>query len=304
MKNQTPLVLLSYAAVYVFWGMTYYFIRLAGETIPTLSIMAIRWSLAGALFLVIAGLTGRFGRPPSLKEVLSSIILGLLLILGGNGLVVAAEKKVDSYFAALIITSSPLVVSMFDLLIWRKRISFPGFLGILLGIAGVGLLLWKGGGHKFDLRPEVFYLVIACLSWGLASSLGHRMPVPRNLLVNSGIQMFSVGILMFVLMPVFPLSGGYFTGWSSASFLGLGLLTLVGTLGFLSFSYLLQVEPAVRVVSYSFVNPVIAIVLGLFLGREAAVPLLLPGLFLILTGLFLLMYFDRIREAIRESVRK
>jgi drug/metabolite transporter (DMT)-like permease len=296
-KRNLPLILLSYAAVYVFWGMTYFFIRMADATIPILSVMAFRWTVAGVLFALGLLLFGGLKRWPTWTEVGASLLLGLLLIVGGNGLVVVAEKKVDSYLAALIITSTPLIVAFFDLVLWRRRISAAGLFGILLGIAGMTMLLWKGGGHKFDLRPEILYLLVACVSWSLATSLGHRMKVPKNAFVNSCIQMLSTGLLMLVLMAVLPAPGpGYFQGWSAASAMGLVLLTVVGTLGFLAYNYLVQVEPAVRVVSYSFVNPVIAILLGFLLGGEKAVPLLVPGLACILVGLFLVLYFERLIE--------
>jgi len=305
MRKNVALVLLSYAGVYVFWGMTYYLIRVSGITIPAVSIMAVRWLTAGLLFTGIALLFGRLRRPPTAVEILSSILLGVLLILGGNGLVVIAEKKVDSYLAALVITSTPLVVAFFDFVLWRRKISFAGLAGILLGIAGVGMLLWTGGNRRFDLRPEIFYLLGACVSWSLASSLSHKLKVPENIFLNSGVQMLSVGLMMAAVILLIPRPApGYFSGWSPASLAGLVLLTVVGTLGFLAFTYLLRVEPAVRVVSYSFVNPLIAVFLGVALGHEKTVPLLVPGLASILAGLFLLLYFERIVDPLKAGSKE
>ena len=114
------LVVASYLTVYLVWGSTYFFIKRSVATIPTFSVLAIRWTVGGVLLLAFAAVTGRLRRLPSLRELASAAVLGTLLLVLGNGLITAAERRVDSYIAALLASSSPIVVALFDRLLLRS----------------------------------------------------------------------------------------------------------------------------------------------------------------------------------------
>jgi drug/metabolite transporter (DMT)-like permease len=294
-RKQLYLILLSYATVYLTWGGTYLFIRIAVRTIPPFYVVSLRYIGGGILFLAIALIGGRFIRLPAVKEVAASLFLGTFLIIGGNGLVTIAERKVDSYLAALVLASTPIAVAFFDWVLIGKRISLIGSAGILLGIAGVCTLLYDGGPLAVSFTPEVLLLIGALLSWSFATSLGHRMKVFPDVFVNSGIQMLVVGgVCLIALQFGRPLTPGLVSSFSAASIGGLLYLAVFGSAGFAAYNYLIKNEPAIRVVSYTFVNPMIALFLGLVLAGETATPFLVPGVIMVLAGLFAMLYGDAV----------
>jgi drug/metabolite transporter (DMT)-like permease len=291
-KN-TTLIILNYLLVYIIWGSTYFFIKIAVATIPPFHVIGLRFFCGGLFFFLIALISGRFKSLPSMKETLTSMLLGGLLLLGGTGLVTAAEKKVDSYLAALIISTTPVAVAFFDRILLKKRLSIISMAGIVIGIAGVGLLLYNGHSVRKSFSFEVILIIIALTSWSFATSLGHVMKTPSDSVVNSSIQMLSVGtICMLILLFTKPSLLAMFPAFSLKSLCAVAMLSFIGSLGFLAYTFLIHNEPAIRVVSYAFVNPMIAVILGLVFGKEQPVPFLVPGIILILTGLFQMLYGD------------
>ncbi|NLE02528.1 MAG: EamA family transporter [Fibrobacter sp.] len=292
-KSQLYLKILCYAAVYIVWGSTYLFIRIAVHTIPPFYVIGLRFFGGGVFFLLLAWILGRFKRFPTFKEISASVFLGIFLLLGGNGLVTFAEKKVDSYIAALIIATTPVVVAFFDWVLNGKKISILGLSGIVLGVCGVTVLLYNGQSISMSFTPEVLLILGGLISWAFATSLGHKIKVFPDVFVNSGIQMTVVGGgCLFILLFHKPVLSQIIPTITTSSFLGLLYLMLIGSAAFSAYNYLIHHEPAIRVVSYAFVNPVIATFLGIFIAREKVMPFLVPGIILILFGLFLMLYGD------------
>ncbi|MBN1758117.1 MAG: EamA family transporter [Chitinispirillaceae bacterium] len=292
-KKRLSLTLLCYATVYLVWGGTYLFIRLAVQTIPPFHVVGIRFLSGGILILFFCLVSRRIKRLPTLREIAASVFLGTFLLIGGNGLVTLAEKKVDSHLAALIISSTPLGVALFDLLLFRKKLSFVRWLGILSGICGVAVLLFNGSSFGIYLSPEILLVICALASWSFATSLGHRIKVYPDVFVNSGIQMtFVGGICLLLVQSIHPLSPVHFTSFSRSSLIGLSYLIIAGSTAFAAYNYLIKNEPAIRVTSYAFVNPIIALFLGIVVAGETPKPFLLPGVILILPGLFAMLYGD------------
>lgn len=291
MKRNAWLIGLSYATVYIVWGSTYFFIKMAVETIPPFYVVGLRFLFGGLLLLAIAALTGRLRTLPSLREISYSVLLGTFLLLGGNGLITLAEKRVDSYLAALIVASTPIVVAFIDRIVLKKTIPLINLAGILLGIIGVAFLVYNGHSIASSLSPYILLVLAGILSFGSGTSIGHRLPAPRDAVVNSGIQMFFVGLISTVgMMLTGPPLSAILPEVSGLSWFGLIYLAVVGSFAFIAFNYLLSNEPGIRVASYALVNPVIAVLLGLFLGNETPVPYLMVGLPLILCGVFLMLY--------------
>jgi drug/metabolite transporter (DMT)-like permease len=295
MKRTTLLILLSYLTIYLVWGSTYFFIKLAVETIPPFLVIGLRFLVGGALILLFAGLSGRIKQIPRLKEIGAAVFLGTFLLLIGNGMVTMAERKVDSYLVALIMASTPLVVAFFDWILLRKAISWLGLSGIFLGVLGVALLLYNGHSFAGVFRPEIIMVITGLVSWGFATSLGHKMKVYPDIFVNSGLQMIYVGIVCGVGLFIFqPALFNAMPVITARSLFGIWYLALVGSGAFCAYSFLISHEPAIRVVSYSFVNPLIAVLLGMLIDHEKPVPFLMFGIPLILMGLFLMLYVETV----------
>jgi drug/metabolite transporter (DMT)-like permease len=292
LKRKNILIASSYATIYIVWGSTYFFIKMAVETIPPFYVIGLRWLGGGILFLVYLLFWGRVKRLPTAREILAALALGLLLLVGGNGMITIAEQKVDSYLAAVILASTPIVVAFFDRFLIGKRLHWLALTGILTGISGVGVLLYNGHSMASSLTPEIWLVLLGLLCWGFATSLGHRVPVHEDILVNTTMQMLLIGLLCLGGMILFSRQGlaAIWPDFSARSLFGLGYLTIFGSLAFVAYNYLIIHEPAIRIVSYAFINPIIAVLLGLLVGHERPVPLLGPGILLIIIGLFFMLY--------------
>jgi drug/metabolite transporter (DMT)-like permease len=294
-KRTAALVVVSYLIVYVVWGSTYFFIKRSVATIPPFAVLAIRWTVGGVLLLTVAALTGRLRRLPSLREIAASVALGLIWLLISNGLITAAERRVDSYIAALLASSSPIVVALFDRVLLRQRLTLVRVLGVVLGFGGVALLLYDGRSLASSLDTPVLLGLAGVLIWGLGTSLGHRFPVSGDNTVNSGVQMLFTGLVSLAIT----LLAGHrpaeiAAAISPSSLFGVAYLAVVGSIAFSAFTYLVKHEPAERVVSYALVNPVIALVLGLAVGNESPKPLIAVASPVLLVGLGFMLYGERL----------
>jgi drug/metabolite transporter (DMT)-like permease len=290
-------ILFAYLTLYIVWGSTYFFIKLAVETIPPFWVVGLRFLLGGSAFLVFAAATGRLRPLPGKREVLSAALLGLCLLAGGNGLVTAAEKTVDSHLAALVLAATPLAVALFDRFLVGKRISALRLAGILLGMGGVTLLVYDGHSLVGSFSPGILLVLGGLVSWSFATSLGHRVRTPPDAVTSSGIQMFTVGLAASLAMLMTgPPPAGLLDAVSMNSWIALGALAVAGSLAFAAYTWLIRREPAIRVVSYAFVNPLIAILLGMLVAGETPRPLLGPGTLLVLAGLALMLFGDALRE--------
>jgi drug/metabolite transporter (DMT)-like permease len=289
--KKTLVVVLCYITLYIVWGSTYLFIKLAVDTIPPFYVIGLRFIVGSALLFGLAYLGGRFKARPTRRQILASLLIGSLLLIGGAGLITIAEQEVDSYLTALIIAATPMAVAFFDRVLLHKRISLVNLVGIGIGITGVALLLYDGDSLSGSLSAGILLVIAGVGCWGLATSLGHKLRGYPDPLVNSAIQMLFVGIVCTIgasfiysplpqILPTVTLRSG----------LALLYLATMGTLAFAAYTYLIANEPAIRVVSYSLVNPVIATLLGLLIGNESPVPLLALGLPLVLIGVALMLY--------------
>lgn len=291
------MIIICYLAIYLIWSSTYFFIAGAVETIPPSWILAIRWTAGGLFFISLSLIRNRGKLSLSLKNILSSILIGALLLIGGNGLVTIAEKTVDSYIAALLISTVPLVVSLFNFLLFRIRISLLKFIGVLVGFSGVALLLYNGEQAAFELSPGVLMIFTGLSLWALGTSLGAKLDVSEDIFANSAIQMLTAGVFSSVIaLRSTEDITGLFQTFSPFSVYSLIFLIIFGSLAIGAFNYLMRREPSIRLTSYALVNPMIATLIGIFIGGEEVRGYLFAGLPLILTGLTIMLYGDRIAD--------
>jgi drug/metabolite transporter (DMT)-like permease len=266
-----PLVLLAFAAVYVIWGSTYLAILFAVESLPPFLMAGFRFLGAGAVLLLFAALRRKSLAWPTRQELLSTVIIGGLLLLGGNGAVVWAELTTDSGLVALIVATVPLWMVVLDWLLFgggRPGRRVAG--GLALGLGGVALLIGKTSFEEGSAQG-CLAVVGGSLSWALGSLLSRRLPLPRSGLMSTALQMAGGGVLLIV--------AGSATGeWarldlasaSSRSWIALAYLLVFGSLvAFSCYTWLLRVSTPARVGTYAYVNPVVAVTLGwLFAGEE------------------------------------
>jgi drug/metabolite transporter (DMT)-like permease len=267
--------------VYVVWGSTYLGIELAGETIPALFGAGVRFTIVG---LIVCGIVIWRRGLRALKvrrvELASAALVGLLLP-GANSILFLTEQHVPIGLTSLIIASVPLWVLLFRLAA-GERPDRIGSLGLLVGFVGIVVLVRPGGGSG----PLGYLLltVLAAISWALGSFLSPRMAVPRDALVATGYETL-IGGLVLGLIGLATTSPSRLdpSGWSSRSIFGLIYLILIGSVvGYTAYAWLLGNAPIAQVSTYAYVNPVIAIALGVIVLDETVTARIIAGAVLIL----------------------
>ena len=255
--------------VYVVWGSTYLGIRYVVESIPPLLSGGIRFALAGlvlAAFLLVR--RGRAALVATRRQYANAGLVGLLLLLGGNGGVTVAEDQgLPSGLAALLIAVIPLWVVLLRML-GRDRPAGRTLVGVAIGLAGLAVLL------RPDARPEdvsvgpALLLILSSLLWAVGSYLATRMDLPRDPLVTSVAEMAAGAAGLFVVA-LLRRESVDLDEVRLSSVLALGYLVVFGSLvAFTAYSWLLGVAPVSKVSTYAYVNPVVAVLLGaLFVGE-------------------------------------
>jgi drug/metabolite transporter (DMT)-like permease len=257
--------------VWLIWGSTYLAIRYAVATLPPLAMSGVRFLLAGAVLYLW---DRRRGTPaPSPRQWRSAAIVGLLLLLGGNGLVVWAEKRVDSGLAALLVSTTPIFMVLLPWWLPLGSIRAPRprpavTVGIVLGLAGVALLVRPSGVGGVDLAGAVM-LTLASFAWALGSLYSRAAELPESPLMATGIQMLAGGVQLLVAGALFGEAAGFhWSQVSRASLAGFIYLVVAAIVAFTAYLWLLRAAAPALVSTYSYVNPLVAVFLGWAIAGE------------------------------------
>ncbi len=253
--------------VYLVWGSTYVAIKLSVRTLPAFLSAGSRFLLAGALLALILWLTGRSIRVTR-RELAASALLGISLLALGVGMVTLAETRIDSSIAAMIAGSVPLQVILLRTLA-RERVALATRLSVLVGLAGLALVVIPGGQGSSSAVGLAIGLC-ASISWSLGSFFAHRLPLPRDGFVATTWEMLSAGVFLLVLGVATgepsSMDAAGFTLESIAAWLYLGIFGSL--IGFTAYAWLLHNAPISQVVTHQYVNPLVAIALGALLLDE------------------------------------
>jgi len=270
MKTKVWIALL---ALYIVWGSTYLAIRFSVETIPPFLHASIRFLISGAILFLWRRAAG--DAIPTKSNWKSAAIVGTLLLLGGNGLVALAEKNIPSGIAALVISTSPFWLVLFESLrSGGTKPNWQSIIGLVIGFGGVFLLIGPdeitGSGQQFNTF-SVILLLIAPFLWSLGSIYARGADMPKSTLISTGMQMLAGSVALFVVSVVTgELNGFSFGEVSMRSWWGLLYLITFGSLvGFVSYGWLLHNAPVSLTSTYAYVNPVVAVILGWLLADEA-----------------------------------
>ncbi|WP_052422690.1 EamA family transporter [Nonomuraea candida] len=291
-NRPTLLVWGALAIVYVVWGSTYLGIKIAIETMPPLLHGALRFVTAGLLlagFLLLR--KGRAAFRMSPRQFGGAALVGLLLLTGGNGMVAVAQQYISSGLAALLVASVPLWLVVFRFLV-RDRPAVLTLAGVLVGFCGVAALSLNGGGESGG-TTGIVVILLASLSWSIGSFLSARIPMPPNVWTASAIEMLAGGMGLAVV----GLSLGErldVTAVSGRSWAAVAYLVLVGSLvGFTAYTWLLGNAPISLVSTYAYVNPVVAVLLGVLVVDEHVTSQILLGGLVIIVGVALVVSTER-----------
>jgi drug/metabolite transporter (DMT)-like permease len=281
-------VAIALGAVYLIWGSTYLAIRFAIETIPPFLMAAVRYLTAGAMLYAWSRLRG--APRPSLVHWRSAVVLGALLLLLGNGGVVWSEQRLTSGMVALLICTEPLWIVLF---VWtRDRVRPAGrvLLGMLLGLAGLVMLIRPSSTTGGIDLLGVAAMMVASAAWAWGSLYGQRAKLPSSPLLGTAMQMLGGGGLLLLLSAVTGEPARFHLAAVSAkSLLSLGYLIVFGALiAFTAYVWLLRVAPPVLVSTYAYVNPLVAVFLGWAIASEPITRGTLIAAAVILAGVVLI----------------
>ena len=284
-------VLLAFAAVYLIWGSTYLGIRIAIETLPPFLMAGLRFLIAGAVLYAGLRLSG-VARPRS-STWRAALLVGSLMMFGGNGLVTWAQQSVPSAFAALLVGTMPLWMVVLDATVFRGPKPGPWvWAGLLLGIMGVGLLVGPSEGGVAPAGAAL--VVLAALSWSFGSLLSRKADLPSSPWLSASMQMIAGG---GVLLVAATLTGEWtkldLQAISARSVVAFAYLVVFGSImAHSAYLYLLKNASASAVSTYAFVNPVIAMLLGWITGETIGTRALI-GAGLIVGAVFLIHHTKR-----------
>lgn len=279
--------LLAFAIIYFAWGSTYLAIRIGVHEVPPFLFAAMRFLLAGLVLLGWGVAKGEAS--PSARQWMSASLLAIFFFVFDYGLLFWAERRVPSGLAAVMMASIPAFIALAEIVFLRtQKLTFRLAAALLIGICGVGVLMSRSlnlGGAPIDAAGAVA-LIVASVSWSIASVLTRVVSLPESKAVSSGAQMFLGGVFLTVAAATL----GEFRGFSmqsvsGAAWLSLAYLVVVGSvIGFTAYLWLIHHESPTKVGTYAYVNPVVAVLVGYFMGGEALGSRTILGTLLVLAS--------------------
>lgn len=278
--------LLAYILVCIIWGSTYLAIRVGVQSFPPFLFGGIRFIIAGSIILLFA-YSKKLEFPKEKMDYLRISVVGLFLLALSNSLVLIAETRVNSSTAALLIATLPIFMALIELFIpGGSRINLSGWIGMLVGFAGVGILSLSGGGEFDTDIVGIILLILAGFAWAAGSVYSKRTVFKGSIVVQIGVQMLSGGLVQAIM--------GIATGEAArlspepSGIWALLYLIMMGSLvGYTSYIYLLQVWPISKAGTYAYINPIVAMFLGwLLLSEPISVKMIISAV-LILAGVLI-----------------
>jgi drug/metabolite transporter (DMT)-like permease len=280
-------LILAFFAIYFIWGSTYLSIRVLVETVPPLFAAGVRFSIAGFVLLVWSLV--RREPMPSRLEWRNLWIMGVLMFLAAYAGLFWAEKTIPSGVASVLVATIPVWTSIFEIFVFKKaKLRASLVIAISLGLAGVVVLASNTGVGKINLLACLAILG-AEISWSFGTVLSKGLALPQSKMMSAAGQMMTGGVLLLF----FAVIAGelrvkpHFSGRATAA---LVYLIIAGSLlAFTAYVWLLGQLPVTKVASYAYVNPVVALAIGYWLGGEVLTVRTIAGAALILTSVLLLL---------------
>tara|TARA_R110002111_G_scaffold50260_3_gene88175 strand:+ start:1399 stop:2322 length:924 start_codon:yes stop_codon:yes gene_type:complete len=296
-------VLLSFFSIYVIWGSTYLLNKILVSQIAPFYAASIRFITASILIFIIAKIL-KIPLKITKPQIRNTLIAGFLFLTIGNGLVVWALKYVDSGFAALEISAQPLVVLILLRLFEGKRIQPISILGVIIGCIGIYLLVSQREMiGKEGMITGMIMIFICMLSWAYCSLFVAKADLPSNFFVNTGYQMLFGGSMLLIASFIIGEERLPLSSWNTEVINSMLMLIIFGSIvAFTAFNYLLSKVSPEKVATSTYVNPIVALILGWYFLNEnislqsiIAAALLLTGVYFINTKKMLTLFkrFDK-----------
>lgn len=279
--------LLAFAIVYFVWGSAYLAVRVGVREVPPFLLMSVRFLISG---LALYGwMIARGERSPSGRQWMSAFLLGLLIFVFDFGMMSWGVQRVPSGIVAVIMAMTAVFIALIEIFITRtQKLTVRLALALLIGIGGVAVLTSNSlnvGGAPIN-RAGAIAVIVAALGMATATTLMPKLPLPESGVMSSGSQMLAGGVLLALLSTVL----GEFRNFHPSSVsLEVWLLLLymsfaASIVAFTAYVWLIQHESPTKAGTYAYVNPVVAVLVGYFLGGEELGPRTILGALLILTS--------------------
>ena len=281
-KNQTFLIIAALFCTYFIWGSTYLAIKFGIESFPPFLMGGIRFTVAGILLYIVKRFLGEPN--PTRYQWLGATIVGILLPAMGNGTVCYVQQTVSSGVAALAIPTVPIWMAIFSSF-WGHKIRGREWLGVAIGFVGIAMLNFGGSLH--GQLSSAFLLVFAAATWSFGSVWGKYLSMPAGLMAPA-CQMLTGGIALLIFST---LQGEqYPSAISLKSWVAMLFLILLGSVvAYSAYQYLLKTVRPLVASSNTFVNPIVAFAVGIWLANEYITTIEYAALAVILVGVFLVL---------------
>ena len=287
----------AFAIVYIVWGSTYLAILFAIETLPPFLMASGRFLIAGALLYAWSRTIGGAAAPDRVQWRATAVV-GVLLLLGGNGLVVWSEQRIPSGVAALLVGTVPCFMVLLD---WLRpngpRPTGRVVAGLALGLLGLVWLVGPDsvmGGGRADLLGAAA-LVFASFSWAFGSIYSRQAPMPASPFLSTAMQMLAASVALLAVSLALGEPWRFdASAVSLVSLLGFLYLVVFGSLiAFSAYVWLLRASTPARVSTYAYVNPVVAVLLGAAFAGEALTVRMIVAAAVIVSGVALITLAPR-----------
>jgi drug/metabolite transporter (DMT)-like permease len=291
-------VLLAFAIIYFVWGSTFLAIRVGVREVPPFLLAGMRFLVAG--LILYCWMRARGTASPTAREWSAASILAVLIFVFDYGLLFWAERRVPSGIAAVMMATIPVFMALAEIVVLRtQRLTLRLGLALLVGIGGVAVLV----GHSMSLGEAPIdtagasALIFAAISWSVAASLSRKLPLPAAKAMSSGAQMLAGGVfLMLTAALLGEFRGFHVQAVSRGAWLALAYLIVAGSIvGFTAYVWLIHHESPTKVGTYAYVNPVVAVLVGYFLGGEAIGPRTIAGTLLILVSVVVITTTPKVK---------
>jgi drug/metabolite transporter (DMT)-like permease len=311
-QPRTWKVLLAFAIIYFVWGSTFLAIRVGVREVPPFLLAGMRFSVAG---IVLYGWMRVRGTPsPTVREWGAASLLAILIFVFDYGLLFWAERRVPSGIAAVMMATIPAFMALAEIIFLRtQRLTWRLGFALLLGMAGVAVLVGHFlAGQSMSLGEApvdtagACALLFASISWSVAASLSRKLPLPAAKAMSSGAQMLAGGVLLALTAALL----GEFRGFhvqavSSGVWLALAYLIVAGSIvGFTAYVWLIHHESPTKVGTYAYVNPVVAVLVGYFLGGEAIGRRTIVGTLLVLVSVVVITTTPKKASELNPTVKE
>src|SRR6266446_1894943 len=280
-------ILLAFAMIYFVWGSTFLAIRVGVHEVPPFLLAAMRFFTAGLVMYAWLRLKGT--PVPARREWVAASALGALIFVVDYGCLFWAEQRVSSRIAAVVLATIPVFITLMEIIFLRtQRLTIRLGLALIVGLCGVAVLM----NHSFSLgevpinRAGAVALLVAAVTWSVATIFTRRLPLPASKPMSAAAQMLTGGAQLFVLTGL----TGEFNGFRAQAvswnaWFALVYLIVAGSIvGFTAYVWLLHYESPTKVGTYAYMNPVVAVALGYFIGGEAVGLRTLLGTLLVLVS--------------------